>query len=743
MSAEPHSHTQDIPGSVPGAYAALSPRARREVEHGLSMCLAWVEAPLRASLAEFDHRLFAQADRARNHLDQQTCFESRNVVQREADGFRQRFVDHLSERFEHLGRTPAAGHHAHEHLPLALVDPAEQEQSDALASMASRGEARNATALFELGYRMALFAAAPPLEGEALPPGPRVLTNALRAATAPLDLPKEHRLLLFQAFDSKLISASEALYRVLNDSYRTRGILPALRAYPQAKVTSPVTAPAVERQTAASMERQARGEPSPASPATADGGWRHESITVLESLRDLLAQRSLGGSASTGDHAQLATPDELQTALHALQGHLSEVADQASREIRSAQRLRDELLAQLNHNRPAGAPPATLTPEHGDTVELTAMLFENLARELQQSGNGRSLLGGLQFPMLRVAVADRGFFDHHDHPARQLLNTVTEVAHDWLDTADGETDRGLIEKLERLVARAGRSETIDPAWVLEIEQHVAHLARKAQVAERRQMEAMEGRDRLEQARQRASELVAQRVGPRAPRGVLRMLLERTWCDVLALNLLRGGEQGDAFIACLETTDQLLGRHPVSDPTRLRADVEDGLQQIGMLSDEAAQVARGLLEKPVDDDRPTVTDVAMRLKQQPRLGESATVHEPVLPPPEKLDVRAQAVFDNLRQLRFGTWFEFVQPDGSTARRKLAWFSPSTGRCLFVNQRGVRCDDHTLTQLARLMASGDAHEISETRLPLIDRAWQAVAGSLRRARGMTGDTMTRPV
>jgi hypothetical protein len=735
MSAEPHSHTEDLPGSVPGAYAALSPRARREAEHGLSMCLAWVEAPLRASLAEFDHRLFAQADRARNHLDQQTCFESRNVLQREADGFRQRFVDHLSERFEHLGRAPASEHPAHEHLPLALVDPAEQEQSDALASMAARGEARNATALFELGYRMALFAAAPPLEGEALPPGPRVLANALRAATAPLDLPKEHRLLLFQAFDTKLMSASEALYRVLNDSYRTRGILVSLRAYPQAKMTAPVATPAVER--------QARSEPSPASPAAADGGWRRESITVLESLRDLLAQRSLDGGTASGDHAQLATPDELQTALQALQGHLSEVADQASREIRSAQRLRDELLAQLNRNRPAGAPPAQLTPEHGDTVELTAMLFENLSRELQQSGNGRSLLGGLQFPMLRVAVADRGFFDHHDHPARQLLNTVTEVAHDWLDTADGESDRGLIEKLERLVARAGRSSTIDPEWVLEIEQHVAQLARKAQVAERRQMEAMEGRDRLEQARARASELVAQRVGPRPPRGVLRMLLERTWCDVLALNLLRGGEQGEAFVACLETTDQLLGRHPVVDPTRLRADVEDGLQQIGMLSDEAAQVARGLLEKPVADDRPTVTDVAMRLKQQPRLGESATLHEPVLPPPEQLDAPAQAIFDNLRQLRFGTWFEFTQPDGGTARRKLAWFSPSTGRCLFVNQRGVRCDDRTLTQLARLMASGDAHEMTETRLPLIDRAWQAVAGSLRRARGMSGDTMTRPV
>ena len=44
---------------------------------------------------------------------------------------------------------------------------------------------------------------------------------------------------------------------------------------------------------------------------------------------------------------------------------------------------------------------------------------------------------------------------------------------------------------------------------------------------------------------------------------------------------------------LTITDQLLGRKPVADRAQLQADVETGLQQIGMHHEEAAQVAQRL------------------------------------------------------------------------------------------------------------------------------------------------------
>ena len=730
---------------------ALSPRAEREAQQGLSLCLTWLDMPLRESLRDFSQRLFATAESTRNHLEQQECFDCRLIVDREGPAFRNRFAAHLSERFRRLGENPdskaATGDHLTLGMNLSLVDPEEQEQADALASMAARGEARSASSLFELGYRMAVLAGTPPLEGEALPAGPRALTGALEAAVAPLPLSSAHRLLLFQSVDTHVLGHSEAFYGALNEHYRTRGILPGFRVYPNVRVSTP---PAAER----------RGRPGDA-PATGgaggggsggggsgvggSGGAGHETapvgatseghIGVLESLRDLLANRVASQGRGTGFAPdRLVSEDELQTALFALQGHVSDVADAAQREIRSAQALRDELLNQLNRGRPAGSPPAELTLEQGDTVELTAMLFQNLGQQLGVASPGRAVLGGLQWPMLRAAVNDRGFFDRPEHPARQLLDTVSEAAHHWLDPAEGEPDAALVDRLERLVVEASHAQIIDPAWRAEIEQQITQLSRKAHVAERRQIEAMEGRDRLERARQRATDIMGERLGSgAAPRGVLRILLERTWADVLALHILRGGETGEAFLHCLGVTDQLLGRRPIADVQKLRVEVEKGLEHLGMHPSEAAQVAAGLFETPAKqtDTALTPTDVALRLKQRPRLGEGTAHGETVAPvEPTPLDSAARAVYDSFATLRFGTWFEFVHTDGTTSRRKLAWFSPTTGRCLFVNQRGSRADDIDLTRLARLIATGEAREWREQRISFIDRAWQAVARSLRR-------------
>jgi hypothetical protein len=725
---------------------ALSPRAEREAQQGLSLCLTWLDMPLRESLRDFSQRLFATAESTRNHLEQQECFDSRNIIEREGPDFRNRFAAHLSERFRHLGEDADSKSATSEHLGLGmnltLVDPEEQEQTDALSSMAARGEARSASSLFELGYRMAVLAGTPPLEGDALPAGPRALTAALKAAIAPLPLASAHRLLLFHAVDTHVLGHSEAFYGALNEHYRTRGILPGFRVYPNVRVSAP---PSAER----------RGRPgdaaAPGTPGVggasggAGSGTGHEAapvsatseghIGVLESLRDLLAHRVASQGRGAGFAPdRLVSDDELQTALSALQGHVSEVADAAQREIRSAQALRDELLNQLNRGRPAGSPPAELTLEQGDTVELTAMLFQNLGQQLGATSPGRAVLGGLQWPMLRAAVNDRGFFDRPEHPARQLLDTVSEAAHHWLDPAEGEPDAALIDRLERLVVEASHAQVIDPSWRSEIEQQITQLSRKAHVAERRQIEAMEGRDRLERARQRATEIMGERLGKgAAPRGVLRILLERTWADVLALHILRGGETGEAFLHCLGVTDQLLGRRLIADVQKLRVEVERGLEHLGMHPSEAAQVAAGLFETPATqtDEALTPTDVALRLKQRPRLGEGTAHGEAVAPvEPTPLDAAARAVYDGFATLRFGTWFEFIQPDGSASRRKLAWFSPTTGRCLFVNQRGSRAEDIDLTRLARLMARGEAREWREQRTSFIDRAWQAVARTLRR-------------
>jgi hypothetical protein len=135
------------------------------------------------------------------------------------------------------------------------------------------------------------------------------------------------------------------------------------------------------------------------------------------------------------------------------------------------------------------------------------------------------------------------------------------------------------------------------------------------------------------------------------------------------------------------------------------------------------------------DAPSATDLAIRLKQRQRLGEQRSqetapaTHAAVVPP---LGLREARIHNRLRQLPFGSWFEFTHPmTGETTQRKLAWFSPVSGNSLFVNRRGQRSDVMNLQELARAIANGHVRELPPQDVNLFDRAWHALTTSLLRS------------
>jgi hypothetical protein len=729
-------------------------RSQGLLEASYALCVEGLHEPLRRCLNEFEQQLFALAERARRPAEQQDCFSSRQRVLQDRASFEQRFIEQLGIAINSIDSKPPKSKASDEAgkpwQSLELLDPQEQEQAMALEQVGARGDMRHSSVLYELSHRFAVLVAAPPLEAGALPVGPHALARACHDAGARLELPPAHRLLLLQHFDQSVIQALAPLYDSINAHLQEHGILPQLRSIPVPRHIGKRS-----RADAASVTTAAEPAAAPASaaagPTAASSGGGGGSIEVLESLRDLLSQQRAAQAGSSGQAVgRLASPDELQTALGALQTHLAQVTDHASRELRSAQRLREELLTQLNINNPSGAPQTQLSGEQGDTVELVAMLFEQLGQQLQQGGNASHLLSDLQVPVLRMAVADRGFFEKREHPARQLLDTVTAAANDWLDGSDDESNRPLANKLEQLVARASQeppSAGLYTTLLADIEHHLSLLTRKAQSAERRHVEAAQGRERLDQARHRAGELMAERFAKSPPRGLLRALLDRAWSDVLALTMLRHGEDSEAFREQLAITDQLLGNLPMRNRERLQQEVENGLQQIGMHAEESVQVAHRLLGTQDPEpgvELPSATDLAMRLKQHHRLGEqqsspsppAAAVPigaEPPAPPPPA-DPRELHIEHRLRELPFGSWFEFVDPGtGQIARRKLAWYSPMSGRCLLVSRRGQRGEEMTLAQLAHEIASGRVCEVAQQRESLLDRAWRGLTGNLARRPG----------
>jgi hypothetical protein len=696
-------------------------RTQRLLGELRTLCSNWLHEPLKRSLDHFDMSLHRQAQLTGSHLDQQQYLATRLRLRDERQAFDQRFIASIDQAFDRLG-TPIAKAAASAPQTLSLLDPLEHELAAALDQLVARSEARGGPQLIELGYRFAVLIGAPPLESEALPIGPQAMAGAFREAGRTLGLPGVHELLLLQSLESSLIQGLAPLYELVNAHFCADGILPRLRPF-----ALPRAAP-----------RRSPRQEAPARPAV-------PVAATPDPPRETTLSPRTGTVAATPESSTV-TDEELQAALAALQAHLREADERTRFDLNAPSRLREELLIQLNVGRPGQAARASLSSEQDDTVELIVRLFGQIARQLPSSSDAQTLLRDLQLPMLRMALTDRGFSEQHEHPARKVLGRIAEIARDWLDDAGGLSDRGLRLQLGQLIDRTGHEAPSVALYVSlldDIEQYLAYLQHRTRLAERRQVDAMQGLERLEQARHRVGELLSARVA-RSSRGSAGQL-DQAWSDVLALTLLRHGEQSPLFGTRLAVTDQLLGALPVGDRHKLQLEVEAGLRQIGLPHDELTQLARRMTEASRAGSAEKATgpdDLVMRLGNRPRPEEH--LREPGGTPVDEASaghatrVAADApgpdvlrLHRHLRALPAGVWFEFADPSGGRpTRRRLVWYSPLTGHSLFVTRSGQRAEELGELQLAREIASARVHEIASEHEDVLDHAWRAVTRELGR-------------
>lgn len=427
----------------------------------------------------------------------------------------------------------------------------------------------------------------------------------------------------------------------------------------------------------------------------------------------------------------LPTPDVLTT-LQSLQTDPlpPRAPDQQRRTVRD---LQQAMLAQAREKH---GPNAALASADADTFELLDLLYSEVEREVQQDAPAADLLVRLQAPVVQAALRDRDFFLRPQHPARELLNAVAESGATWLgeDDVDPQLVHKLHQAVERVVAEYQGDEAVFERANQEVQQHYQVLARRAELAERRQVEAARGKDRLEIAKQKAAETIQTALRDQQPQKFVQALLSQAWADVLMLTLLRNGENSDEWHEQLQTTLRIVAAttagEDVPADSELAERVEKSLVQVGYHEDEASAIARRL-SSTAEDESTSRTELTARLKARARLGEQTPVKKKA---PHPRSAQEQECYDYLRTLPFGTWFEFTKnQQGDVQRQRLSWFSPVTGNALFVNQRGQRVGEQSLDTIAHLMAQGQALVVTEDKGRLIDRAWNATLKALRSLTG----------
>jgi hypothetical protein len=738
-----------------------------------------LERQLQSMLTELEQQLFRLADHARNPGIESEYLHTLRTLRLNRSDLVPRFMIGLESSLATLGQSvapllqqPAAwtgGSHT-----LSLIEESEMDEATVLRDIATRHGSRASFALHLLGQRFGVLAASPALDVERLPCGPHSLCSILRDAAETLQLPMDARLLLYRTFDRQVMAEHERLVEAINATMAADGLLPALRYVPT-RVRTPSSVAASTRdkreaqpsqppsqgasgQTAdadaaakdASQRRRGGAARDPQRPHTgwlgvADpAGMQAEDSAAFELLQQLLAGRRelLGKFRSSAPQAPLQMLERSEV-LDALPQQLPATGPGAQASIAD---IKQDLLARMRQQRGKGA---TLSSEDNDTFELLGMLYGQLEREIRSDAPAAPLLKQLQVPLVRLSLQDRGFFVREDHPARLLLNTVAESGARWLDRDD--VDPQMLPAMQDVVQHVVRNYRDDPQVFAaandDLQTRLRMIAHKAELAERRHIEAARGKEKLEVAKRRAIDTIAELVGDQRPPHFVRALLNQAWADVLTLTLLRHGAESDEWKRKTETTRKIVenccrgGQH--APDHALAEGIEAALSQVGYHSEEAAAIARRLASAVDDDenDPASRTELAMKLKARARLGEEIASSRKKQVTPRTQD--EQARYEYLRQLPYGTWIEFTtNQQGDTVRRRLSWYSTVTGNALFVNQRGQRVAEQTLDSLARLMSSGQARVVTAERARLIDRAWHATLNALRSFAGRSPSPAGEP-
>lgn len=732
-----------------------------------------------------DDALFDLAERAGSNAIQTEFFDGMREVRKKRQLVERLFQEHATKAFSEFADgklKPAKPEISTQGTGgLSLVDDIELEESLAVTSMVAKAENRLQRSLYQVNQRLAVIIGGGKVDDATNPVGPAVLCNAFRVAIREFDVNVQVKLIIYKLFDRYVMAGLEPVYEEVNVELIRAGVLPQVRH----------TMPHSGRPMPASNLVEQRGAPGASYSNQGATTYYDPAANALQAeiyntVRSLLANRhanedyaSAGGDS--GNTAGLGmpglSPTDLLSALTMLQSQsmaMQAKAESVSDAAQAVQQIKRELLDQVSKFSD-GAKERRVSNADEDTIDLVGMLFEYILQDRNLPAQMQALFGRLQIPYLKVAILDKHLFAQKSHPARRLLDALAEAGKSWSEESD--RDLRLYERIKTVVETVLR-DFDDDVGVFEREltafaEFVEQHQKRAELAEQRAAEATRGREKLQDARRTSAREILRRIDGRTLPPIVHTVLSRPWANYLVLTLLRQGEGSDEWRNALRFADEFVWsaqpKTTESDHTRLRAllpQLEKALRHglttvayhesdVTQLMQELSQFYKRLLDGQKVETKTAKEVISDNASPPARSDRAATEGAPDVAPPvtqspveevvlrsseAQTEVATEILSEDdenvraVRELKVGTWIEFVDESDNRERAKLSWISPISSKYLFVNRRGLKVCDKTVQSLAIEMRSGTAIVLEE--VPLFDRALDAIVARLRHANGDAG-------
>lgn len=421
----------------------------------------------------------------------------------------------------------------------------------------------------------------------------------------------------------------------------------------------------------------------------------------------------------------------------------AEPSDVFARALAGSGRLAGVIREQLSDgSRRLGLDPEGIrfSLDEEDAIDLVALLFDSLFQSHQLQDRARRLYARLVLPIVKVALTDQDMFVRPAHPARRLIDAITEACAG--NRGETSQERELLDRAaavsQRVVAEYNEDLAIFETAHAELDALLQQQRRRIELQAERAAKATYGRERLNLARDQADTMLATRLAAPPLSHAVADFLMTSWRHHLVQVLLREGADsprlteakalGDAIVAADRVAAEARGGELARRLLALEPAIVACLASSG-LDHTAAEHGLAVLVKGL-----VYPDAPRKLYEAPTSDTSD----------EEEDEKGlwlaggtdtlrfdPAVADRMRDLEVGEWLQLTDLDGETSAVKVAWASPLTSRRLLVNRRGVRVLVASAEELAVLSAAGRL-QLGCEPTPF-EQAMQHVRGQLDRAVG----------
>jgi len=539
---------QVVLARLPAAMHSLRDKARQQLQ-GL----------LRDLFDKVDDAMFELADKATNNHDQNIFFDSMREVRLRRRTMEAAFFRSIDIRFAQLldhnaYRDETQGDGKDFSLDdLSLVKNDDLEEMVAIDGMINKANEQFAEPIQHLTLRIDHLVPIKVYQKNN-PLGVDVICNAFNQAAKSLNIDVKAKLVLFKLFDNMVMTKLGGLFQSLNQLLIEANIMPSLKpGVVRAKRPMPSAADQYGAGLSASVSTPEYQDAKADAPGA---GYDDQTNQVLHTLRGLLASRG-GAPVIRHPGEELATPDLVRIlSLAQHQNTYSQLPLAAGVPQLNIRELLQELLRGQDNK------AQSINQVDDDVINLVSMMFDFILDDRNLASPMKALIGRLQIPMVKVAIADKSFFSKGGHPARRLLNEMAMAALGWQESSDeNQRKDNLFNKMESVVQTIlsdfETDMTIFQNLLTDFRSFLDKDKRRAQILEQRTIDAEDGKAKSERARAQVDAVLNRLTFGHDLPSPAQKLLREAWGNVLFITALKQGIESAEWQGAIRTAQQLV------------------------------------------------------------------------------------------------------------------------------------------------------------------------------------------